>query len=540
MTKIDLATVLVLLTSKYKTKKSDTTRKNRVLNSALSNRASWTSIEGETRASSQSRLVDTTDRSAVHVASESVQAVEQRLERGVGQAGDERDFHLGKFAREAQRALGGLFGGVGAVGEGRGVDLVEGVHCAVVAAQLEDLGNRLGEVEDIGLDCERVIYDGVLVSRVSLVEVVGETLVARLPVEVLLIIAVDGHEALQDVLVEDTLRVLRGLVGHEAVDEGEGRLGDLDTGEGKGEVSLTRVVWVLLDGLVVALLTEVAQDLQVVVGCSSVGLTVVQAVELVLDELLVGTVLVQVRLQRRAIGLVVVVRATDADVGAAVDRPSQQVAVDESAVEGEETTEIFGHSEAGVGRIDKLLDGGVSVVGEVVVVRQGVQTGTLATSVTWTWRNELVLALVADVLSLCVEGRRNRWQSTCTLRGRQPSAARDCYSGESLHLRGNTEGAICIRSLDVGSSIDTLSFETPSLADSRHSSPDRGSTTILLVTVCDRQRRCSGGEVSAALENGYADGKRRMVCKPQSPYPLIMILLLVSRESGSHPPSRLL
>jgi hypothetical protein len=40
-----------------------------------------------------------------------------------------------------------------------------------------------------------------------------------------------GHEAFQDVLVEDTFGVLSGLVGHEAVYEGEGCLRDLDTSE---------------------------------------------------------------------------------------------------------------------------------------------------------------------------------------------------------------------------------------------------------------------------------------------------------------------
>merc|ERR1719487_1269016 len=286
---------------------------NRVLNSALSDRTSRASVEGEARASSQSRLVDAADGSAVHVTREGVEGVEQRAKRHARQTRDERDLDLSELAREAQRALGGLFDGVGAVGEGGRVDRVEGVDGAVVAAELEDFWNRLGEVKDIGLE----VWDGVLVSWVALVEVVREALVATLPVKVLLVIAVNGHEALQDLLVEDTLRVLLRLVGHEAVDEGEGRLGDLNTSEGK-----VRVVRVLLDRLVVALLTEVAQDLQVVVGCSSVGLTVVQAVELVLDELLVGTVLVQVRLQRRAVGLVVVVGATDADVGTAVDRPS--------------------------------------------------------------------------------------------------------------------------------------------------------------------------------------------------------------------------
>jgi hypothetical protein len=48
--------------------------------------------------------------------------------------------------------------------------------------------------------------------------------------EVILWTAV-GHEAFQDILVEDSFRILGGLVGHEAVDEGEGCLRDLDTSE---------------------------------------------------------------------------------------------------------------------------------------------------------------------------------------------------------------------------------------------------------------------------------------------------------------------
>lgn len=61
--------------------------------------------------------------------------------------------------------------------------------------------------------------------------VVGDTLVSLVPREVALR-SVDGHEALEDVLVEDALRVLGALVGHEAVDEGEGGLGDFNTGKG--------------------------------------------------------------------------------------------------------------------------------------------------------------------------------------------------------------------------------------------------------------------------------------------------------------------
>ncbi|KAI7573246.1 hypothetical protein KC317_g70 [Hortaea werneckii] len=419
---------------------------DRILNSALSDGTGRASVEGEARASSQSRLVDAADRSAVHVPREGVERVEQRAERRVRQARDQRDLDLGELAREAQRAFGGLFGRVGAVGEGRRVD--------------RDLGDGLGEVEDVGLDWVDVIWDGVLISWVALVEVVREALVAALPVEVLLIVAIDGHEALQDLLVEDTLGVLLRLVGHEAVDEGEGRLGDLDTGEGKVyEIICQRHT----GSQQVALLTEVTQDLQVVVGCSSVGLTVVQAVELVLDELLIGAILVQVRLQRRAVGLVVVVRATDADVGTAIDGPSEEVAVDERTVEGEETTKILGHSETGLGGIDELLDGGVSVVRKVVVICQGIQTGTLATSITWTWRHKLVLALIADILRLCVErrtlagvnlgrpldveslGLQRLGESVHSHRregmdvGGQ-EGRRDGSSGEGLHLRGGIEG----------------------------------------------------------------------------------------------------
>ena len=71
----------------------------------------------------------------------------------------------------------------------------------------------------------------------------------------------DGHKALQDFLVEDTFRVRRGMVSHEAVDEGESGLRDGHAGE--GTVVEDRI---LVDALLEALAAEGAEDVEVVVG----------------------------------------------------------------------------------------------------------------------------------------------------------------------------------------------------------------------------------------------------------------------------------
>ena len=45
--------------------------------------------------------------------------------------------------------------------------------------------------------------------------------------------SLNGHERFEDLAVEDAFGRFGGFVGHEAVDEGEGCLGDEDAGEGE-------------------------------------------------------------------------------------------------------------------------------------------------------------------------------------------------------------------------------------------------------------------------------------------------------------------
>lgn len=92
----------------------------------------------------------------------------------------------------------------------------------------------------------RTVCHGVFVGGVALVPVVGDALVAG-GVDEVVIGAGDGHEGLEDGLVEDAFGGFGGFVGHEAVDEGEGGLGDFDAGEGK--VWIVSVVGVMgVDG----------------------------------------------------------------------------------------------------------------------------------------------------------------------------------------------------------------------------------------------------------------------------------------------------
>lgn len=69
------------------------------------------------------------------------------------------------------------------------------------------------------------------------------------------------------------------MVGHEAVDEGVGGLGDGDAGEGAVEE-----VGVLGDGVFVSSGSEFAEDVEVVVGCAGVGLHVIELCVLVLEH----------------------------------------------------------------------------------------------------------------------------------------------------------------------------------------------------------------------------------------------------------------
>lgn len=75
---------------------------------------------------------------------------------------------------------------------------------------------------------------------------------------------------------------------------------------------LTGEVGVLVDTLQEALASEVAQYFEVVVGSGSIWLASVQRVELRHDQSGVGSVLVQISAERRAVRLVVAVGACQA------------------------------------------------------------------------------------------------------------------------------------------------------------------------------------------------------------------------------------
>lgn len=100
-------------------------------------------------------------------------------------------------------------------------------------------------------------------------------------------------------------------------------------------------VRVLVDGLGEADATEGAEHLEVVVGSGRVGLHVVELVELFEDETLVGAVLVQVALDGRGVGLIVAVRAGDTSVRKTLNGPAETGAIDDGAVDGQETTKVL-------------------------------------------------------------------------------------------------------------------------------------------------------------------------------------------------------
>jgi hypothetical protein len=102
-----------------------------------------------------------------------------------------------------------------AAGEVSGLNSGECVNLSGVAADGQELGVLECHVGKVDLE----VGDGVLVDKVTLVPVVWNTLVARGVLEVT-VLAGDGEELLENFAVKLALRVFRGLVSHEAVDEG--------------------------------------------------------------------------------------------------------------------------------------------------------------------------------------------------------------------------------------------------------------------------------------------------------------------------------
>lgn len=271
------------------------------LDSTRGNRSSWSTVQAEARAGSECGLVNRSNLRTVHARSQAIEQGVEWAERGSSKAGNQRNLNLCESRSEAKWALSNLLSSVRTTCELGWVDGREGVDSTLVAAESKNFWDSLGKVEDVGLE----VWDRVFVSCVTLVPVVWNSLVSWGPFQVVLWTR-DGHEALQDLLVQDTLGVLGRLVRHEAVDEGEGGLGHLNATE--GQIS---EVWVLGDGLIVSLLAEVTQDFEVVVGGACVWLTVVQTEELGHHEFRVAAILAQIALQGRAVGLVVVVRSKD-------------------------------------------------------------------------------------------------------------------------------------------------------------------------------------------------------------------------------------
>lgn len=77
----------------------------------------------------------------------------------------------------------------------------------------------------------------------TLVEVLWNSFISWYTSQVVLW-TLDGHEALQDILVQNASRELLGLVAHESIDEDECRLGNFNPGEGEvfGVVSVSLMV----------------------------------------------------------------------------------------------------------------------------------------------------------------------------------------------------------------------------------------------------------------------------------------------------------
>ena len=145
----------------------------------------------------------------------------------------------------------------------------------------------------------------------------------------------------------------------------------------------TNVIRILVNALLEARFPEAPQHLKIIVGSRCIWLHVVElhhnasvnlnppSIEfthlrkLAQHELLQAAILIQISLQRRAVRLVVAVRATNASVWFAVDRPGCQRPVDHCSVGREEEGEIRAHAEDLLAGGGELADRRYAVVGEV-------------------------------------------------------------------------------------------------------------------------------------------------------------------------------
>lgn len=105
------------------------------------------------------------------------------------------------------------------------------------------------------------------------------------------------------------------------------------------------------------------------------------------------------------------------------------------------------------GTIDELLNCGNAVVRHVVVVRHGIETGARSSLISWPWRHELVIPLIAHVLGRSIK-RRNADRSLPLHVG----SSGLCLLGQARHNAwigigdaGNGQGDEGGSSLHVGS-----------------------------------------------------------------------------------------
>lgn len=167
----------------------------------------------------------------------------------------------------------------------------EGVDPPSVTPNAEELRVLLGCSKEIGQE----EGDGVLVTNCALVPVLRNAFVTLGPLEVAAVTG-DGEEGLENLLVEDSLGVLSGLVGHEAVDEGVGC--GLHDNAGEWSIEEERV---FSNRLVESGRAKGSEDRQIVVGGRWVWLKVEQLLELADDDLVGVTTTVVSELRCRTV-----------------------------------------------------------------------------------------------------------------------------------------------------------------------------------------------------------------------------------------------
>nr|POE63641.1 hypothetical protein CFP56_04544 [Quercus suber] len=196
------------------------------LNSARCDVRGRTIVHGCAGADAEDGAVGAADRlTALQLGGDVVEHVDERSKKRGRQPGEHGQLGKSHAGGEAQRALCGLVGGVGAIAVGGNVKLLVAVHCAGVTTD--------------AADCRLTVWNGVGICSISTVPVGGDLFVSKCPCEVV-IRAGDGVEALQYIPVQNTLGRIRSVVCHETVNESESGLADSHSSEW-----LIGEIWVL-------------------------------------------------------------------------------------------------------------------------------------------------------------------------------------------------------------------------------------------------------------------------------------------------------